>query len=140
MSEESPLSGNARRVTPADRWEIVGYDRDDVTAASLVLTNDETGQSLSLPFDPDLLSAVGLVADAWGIRYGSSDYPDEDYEDYEEDDDEPTRRGAVGNVSRMTGWHQVSALMDTMPPERRTTVIATIIIVVILTVVLTQML
>lgn len=150
----TPMSGSARAARPADRWEINDFDPQDPHAASLVLTAAD-GTALSMPFDVDLLAAVETVAAAWdgpqqwehhdddGDEYdddGRRDEPRErtsrrDDEDDEDLDDEPE---VFGNVARMTGWHQVSALWDGVSTDTRNTLLLVVAALVVLVAIITQ--
>lgn len=146
----TPMSGSARAARPADRWEINDFDPQDPHGASLVLTAAD-GTALSMPFDVDLLAAVETVAAAWDgpqqwehdDEFHDDEHRDEprertsrlDDEDEEDDEDEPE---VFGNVARMTGWHQVSALWDGVSTETRNTVLLIIAALVVLVAIITQ--
>lgn len=136
MPDEIPMSGRARVTEPAERWAIEGFDPEDPSASTLVLFGED-GTALTMPFDPDLLAACTTVARAW---YGE-DEDDEGpgAEDFTlDDDDETDEDGPLGGISRLTGWHQVSAFWDNQPEERRNRTTIIVAIAIVLFVIVTQ--
>lgn len=135
--DDVQMSGRARAVEPAERWEIEGFDPDDPTDSTLVLTS-ATGLALAMPLDPDLLTACATVARAWDDE-DDEDRDDEDPHDREEDRDDEDDE-AMGGLSRLTGWHQVSAFWDNLPEARRRTITIAVVVALIVLMLLTQFL
>lgn len=137
MPDEIPMSGRPRVTEPAERWAIEGFDPEDPSDSTLVLFAED-GTALTMPFDPDLLAACTTVAQAW---YGDIDV-EEDGDDYlsdqYEDDDEDDEDGPLGGMSRLTGWHQVSAFWDNLSEERRNKAMVGAVIVILLLITFTQ--
>lgn len=132
MSDDDVSMSGARRATrPADQWEITGFDPADPEGSTLVLIASD-GTALTMPFDPDLLAACTTVARAW-----DSDYHDEDEEG--EDEDPEDEDGPLGGMSRLTGWHQVSAFWDNLPDDRRKRITLAVLAVLLLLAIATRL-
>lgn len=135
----TPMRGRARATQPAERWEIEGFNPDDPTNSALVLITAD-GTALTMPFDPDLLAACMTVARAWdGEFYDDEDPEEDDWVDPDEDeDDEEPEDGPLGGMSRLTGWHQVSAFWDNLSDDRRKRITIIVVALLILLVLVTQ--
>ena len=135
--DDVQMSGRARAVEPAERWEIEGFDPHDPTDSTLVLTS-ASGVALAMPLDPDLLTACATVARAWADEGAVERVQDEDGE--EPDDDEDEGEEGLGGLSRLTGWHQVSAFWDNLPDSRRRTITIAVVVAFVFLMILTQFL
>lgn len=118
---EVVMSGGARDLRPADRWEIVGADDDP----RLVLSCAD-GTALSIPLEGDLLDACAYVRD---LRAGAPHDGDEPTAERVADDDEEADEpgdGMAGALSRVSGWHQIDALWAGLSSQGRVALIAVI--------------
>lgn len=142
MSQDGQITG---RVTPqgraAQQWAITGWD--DPVDARLVLSTDD-GEALSVPLDDALVDAVIEVAQGWATDSSAAPAatataPAEEhpYGDDLDDPDRDERRSVTGQLSRVTGWHQVDRLVDGMSEGARRVLAVAVVVALLLLVLAT---